>query len=402
MRVCVLVHQFPVRSETFIVNHVAELRRRSHDVTVVPLSPNVSDPWDMPAPVVALAHDVVPPPAPPSGTLGWATVAAASMAKGPAAVRYSTGRHIPASGGRTARLLAAERIRRAGPFDVVHAQFATTAPSAVALRAAGIVKAPIVCSIHGQDVNVDRDRRGRLLASIASELDAVTTGTAFMRGVAEEIGVPAAKIHVWPQGVDVDRDPHPRPPSGGLRVLSVGRLVEFKGVDDSLRVIAAARDRIPGLRYTVIGDGPLWDILQAQADDLGIDDITTFAGPQDHHDVLAAHGDADVFLHMGKVGHDGSREGQGVAPAEAGASGLACVATRSGGLPEVVIDGQTGIVVESGDIAGAADALVRLAHDSGLRAVLGENGRRFVAANYSMAASMDRIEAIYREVLTQR
>lgn len=285
---------------------------------------------------------------------------------------------------------------------MVHAQFATTMSAAIALVRHGLVDAPIVCSVHGQDVNVTAQADPAAFAAAAQRVQAMTVGTDFMRGVVNELGAPADRVHLWPQGIDIDAiTPSTPAEDEAVRVVSVGRLVEFKGVDDSLRVIAAAREHVGHLRYTIVGDGPLRADLEALSIELGIDDITTFAGGQDHAGVLSALRAADVYLQMGKVGADGSREGQGVAPGEAAATGLPCIVTRSGGLPEMVRDGETGAIVEIGEIDAAAQTLVLLAGDPAERRRLGATGRAFIATEYSRTASIDRIEAIYRHVLGQ-
>ncbi|MBA2608948.1 MAG: glycosyltransferase [Actinobacteria bacterium] len=402
-----LVHQFPVRSETFIVDHVAGLLDRGHEVVVLPLTPRPTAEWNVPSAVAAIVNSTAPKPE--SMPAAGFSRAAKSLALGVNAVmrhhsrplRVARDDSITTPRGFGRRLLLAERAASGGPFDVVHAQFGTTASAAAAIRRHGVSTAPIVCSVHGQDVNIDIGKRGARLASLASELAVVTTGTEFMREVVAGVGVPAGRIRIWPQGVNVDRPPVSPRRARGFHVLSVGRLVEFKGIDDSLRVIAAARPQIEGIRYTVIGDGPLRSYLIELARGLAIDDITTFAGARDHAEVLAAHADVDVFLQMGKVGSDGSCEGQGVGPAEASASGLACVVTASGGLPEVVRADETGLVYQTGDIAAAADGLVRLSKDPALRRRLGDAGRAFVSANYSMSASIDTIEQIYADAMEQ-
>src|SRR5262249_32352728 len=121
-------------------------------------------------------------------------------------------------------------------------------------------------------------------------------------------------------------------------------------------------------------------------------------GPRPHDEVLAAFGDADVFLITGRVDREGQKEGQGVAPLEAAASGLPVIAARAGGLTEVVLDGTTGLMVEPEDFEAAATALVRLAGDASLRAEFGEAGRAHAEASFSHAHSVDVIERVYAEV----
>lgn len=397
MRVCVLVFDFPLWSETFIVDHADALLRAGHEVSIVPLlgKPVTDVTGARLARVVEGAGPFRPLPQDPVRR-AWQRVDA-RVRLGAAAHRYASDQSIRPPGTYTQRLRIASRVKVEGPFDIIHAQFGTTAAAAVGLHRHGITGAPIVCSIHGTDANVTAKQDPARFASLMDDVAFVTVGTGFMGGVVEQLGVDATKIRRWPQGVDVDRAVPMRHESEGFRVLSASRLVAFKGVDDSLRVIAAARDRIPGLRYTVIGDGPMREELEQLARALGVDDITTFAGHRSHDDVLAAHAETDVFLQMGIVAADGSTEGQGVAPAEASISELPCLVTTSGGLPEVVQDRETGIVVNTGDVAAGADALVELAIDRDLRRRLGTRGRVFVRDTYSIDASTNTIMAIYDE-----
>jgi colanic acid/amylovoran biosynthesis glycosyltransferase len=399
VRICVLVFDFPLWSETFIVDHIDALLRAGHSVSLVPMLGKGVAQADLPDATVRVARNSGPLRAIPASRLRRGLIRAATRLRSSRPGRFARDELVRIPDNFDRRLRVASRVLREGPFDVVHAQFGSTAAAAVALRRHGLTDAPIVCSIHGTDANVHGRRDPALFARTMRDVTLVTVGTGFMGELVHELGVDAAKIRRWPQGVDVDRPPVVPTASSAFRVLSASRLVPFKGVDDSLRVIAAARSRIPTLRYSVFGDGPMRAELELLARELGVDDITTFAGPRTHDEVLRAHGDTDVFLQMGVLAADGSTEGQGVAPAEASISGLPCVVTSTGGLPEVVIADETGIVVAEHDIAAGADALVRLAGDAELCARLGAAGRAFVTANFSMQATTQRIVAIYEEAI---
>jgi glycosyltransferase involved in cell wall biosynthesis len=286
------------------------------------------------------------------------------------------------------------------PFDVLHAHFGPTGVAAVALRDAGAFDAPIVCSFHGYDANVIAQQVPGIYDPMIGAVAQVTAGTTFMRGVVEDLGFAPADITVWPQGVDTDHIAFRAGarPADGFHALSVARLVDFKGIDVAIRAIAAARARIAGLRYTIIGEGERRDDLERLAKELGVDDIVTFAGAQPHDVVLAAFHDADVFLITGRVDAEGQKEGQGVAPLEAAATGLPVIASRAGGLTEVVVDGETGLLIEPEDVAAAGDALVRLAADVGLRVRLGAAGRAHAERAFSHNHSLDVIEEVYRSV----
>ena len=398
-----MARQFPVVSQTFVVNHAAGLLARGHDVTVVSLLRS-DDEHLATADFRAVMRATQPHPQPlRGGKLRRVAGGAARLARAEANVRrfaLAKGDGFPLQRAGL-RLLCASQLRNAAPFDVLHAHFGPTGVAAVALRDAGVFDAPIVCSFHGYDANVISQQVPGIYDPMIGVVAQVTAGTTFMRGVVAGLGFTPDDITVWPQGVDTAgiafRD---APRAGaGFHALSVARLVDFKGIDVSIRAVAAARARIPGLRYTIIGEGERRDDLELLAKELGVEDIVTFAGPRPHDEVLAAFADADVFLLTGRVDSEGQKEGQGVAPLEAAASGLPVVAARAGGLTEVVVDGVTGLMVEPEDFEAAATALVRLAGDPALRRELGAAGRAHVEAAFSRTHSIDVIEGVYRSVV---
>jgi colanic acid/amylovoran biosynthesis glycosyltransferase len=407
VRICLLAQQFPVVSQTFVVNHAAALLARGHDVVVVPLTPK-RDAGDL---ATAEFEDVIraTAAAPEASTgnrvqrylAGGTMVAEAALRHGGRPLRFARRNGEYPLSRFASRLLCATRVERAAPFDVVHAHFGPTGVVAVEMRDDGLFDAPIVTSFHGYDANVISQQRPGCYVPMIGRVERVTAGTTFMRGVVEGLGFAHDDVTVWPQGVDTEhitfRDG--RRDGEGFHALSVARLVDFKGIDVSLRAVAAARTRISGLHYTVIGEGERRAELEALAAELGIADIVTFAGARPHDEVLAAFQKADVFVLTGRVDSEGQKEGQGVAPLEAAATGLPVLAARAGGLTEVVVDGQTGILVEPEDFEAAGAALVRLAADAPLRERLGAAGRDHVQRSFSQDHSIDVIEQVYRECI---
>jgi colanic acid/amylovoran biosynthesis glycosyltransferase len=404
VRICLLVKKFPVISQTFVVDQVTGLLERGHDVTVVTLSYTASG---QAAASVPSWQDAIrrtrPAPAAPTGPrlarlTQFGAILAREALSGSKPLRFALSQPTTLPEDKSSRLMAASRVARAEPFDLLHAQFGPAGMAAIAMRDAGVFDAPVLCSFHGFDAHGFPAENPGCYDRLRQEAARVTAGTAFMRGEVEKLGFPADKITVWPQGVDLGRFAPPaarrRTPSE-FRVLTVARLVDSKGVDTALRAIALARARIPGLTYTVIGDGELRPALEALARDLAIDDITTFAGALPHDAIVAALHDAAAFLLTARTDQAGHTEGQGVAVIEASASELPVVVTRSGGLAEVVIERETGLVVDPDDVPATADALVELAQDEELCARLGAAGREFVQAHYSREASLDIIEQAY-------
>jgi glycosyltransferase involved in cell wall biosynthesis len=208
---------------------------------------------------------------------------------------------------------------------------------------------------------------------------AVVSNSAFYRSLYQGLGFATSNLTVIPSAVE------PREAKGtGIRrqigvredevlVTSVARLVERKGHDDLIRAAA-------GLRLLFVGDGPYRRRLEGRG--------AILAGWRaDIPDVLAA---SDIVALASRFG-----EGCPNAVLEAMAAGKAVVATRAGGIPEVVRDGETGLLVKPGDVDGLRAALARLAGDPALRRRMGEAGRALVAERHSVGAMVRAYEALY-------
>lgn len=185
-------------------------------------------------------------------------------------------------------------------------------------------------------------------------------------------------------GVDLDlfRPPGPaRTREGPIRVAAVANLIPEKGIEHLLR--AVARLDAGSFQLSIVGDGPQDEHLRRRARELGIDQRTTFLGLRD--DVAELLRNTDVFVHPAVWA-----EAFGLTIAEAMASGCAVVATAMGGIPELVVDGESGLLVPAGDDQALAEALSRLQRDGELRARLGAAARRRTEQRFSLTDCVQR------------
>jgi glycosyltransferase involved in cell wall biosynthesis len=214
--------------------------------------------------------------------------------------------------------------------------------------------------------------------------------------------VPAGRTRVVHYGIDIARWASPDRPAGEVRrglgvdegevlVGIVARLVSFKGHEVLLEAFAAARRDVPGLRLAIAGDGPLRDRLQARAHALLPDGAVRFLGFTEDVPSLTAACDIIAFPTFS--------EGFGLAGLEAMAAGRPLIASDVDSLPEIVVDGVTGLLVPPGDAKALAAAIVRLAGDAALRRRLGEDGQRRARSDFSVGAMADRTVAVYEEAL---
>jgi len=170
--------------------------------------------------------------------------------------------------------------------------------------------------------------------------------------------------------------------NGGRWLLSVARLTRHKGIDTVLRALAQLRGRHPDLRYAVVGEGDYQPALEAEARELGVADRVRFLTGVPDRDLPALYNCAEIYLGVSRL-LEQRVEGFGIALCEASACGIPVVAGRSGGIPEAVRDGETGILVDAESAEAVAGALQGLLDDPALRARMGAAGRRAVERHYN-------------------
>jgi len=166
--------------------------------------------------------------------------------------------------------------------------------------------------------------------------------------------------------------------NGPITVLAVAHLIPEKGIDHLLRAMASVPSTCA--RLVVAGDGPEEPHLQRLAEDLGIVAQVQFCGLRD--DIATLLGEADVFVHPATWA-----EAFGWTIAEAMACGCAVIATQVGGIPELIEDGRSGVLVPPGDPASIGHAIARLAGDASLRLELGRNARRRAEESFGLLRS---------------
>ncbi len=194
----------------------------------------------------------------------------------------------------------------------------------------------------------------------------------------QRLGIPNPVV-IYP-GTDPCRfTPPDTPPSPPWTLLSVGRLVQRKGLDVAIRAMARLREHHPHVQYLIVGRGPERLHLQRLARDLALEDHVHFLGAVAPKDLPAVYRRAHVFvLPLREEGVANSVESFGMVFLEAAATAVPAVAGDSGGAAEAVRHGETGLVVAPGDEEAVYTAVHRLLDDAPWREDLGRNGRRWV------------------------
>lgn len=225
------------------------------------------------------------------------------------------------------------------------------------------------------------------------------------------LGVPEQKVSLVYPGVDVER--FGRDPESGLAVrrelgvgdrpmlLTVARLVANKGHERILRLLPAIREQIPNVVYVILGEGSQRETLERQADALAVRESVRFTGRVP--DVRAFYHACDVFAMPSTPPHAGANagEGFGIAYVEAGACGKPVVASSSGGGPEIVVDGETGLLVQPGDAKGLEAALLELLTSPEKARAMGARGRER-AVEFDWARGVVNLERVLETAVATR
>ena len=293
-------------------------------------------------------------------------------------------------------------IRRHRP-DVLLAEFGFHAVRV--MEAAAWSGVPLVVHFRGSDASA----RGRLdlLAGRYRRLMALVAGVIVksepMRRTLLALGAPAQRLLVSPSGADAQlffgADPASAPPC----FLAVGRFVAKKGPLQTLQAFARMRELLPreereAARLVMVGDGPLLEPARERVRQLGLEAVVQLPGLADRTRVVALMRVARAFVQHSCVAPDGDSEGSPVAVMEAQLCGLPVVATHHAGIPEVVQDGVSGLLVAEGDVEGMAQAMARLALDPQLAARQGLAGKQRVAARFTVEHHLRAVSALIQAV----
>jgi phosphatidylinositol alpha-1,6-mannosyltransferase len=299
----------------------------------------------------------------------------------------------------------ANRMKRlVNRHDIDTVWFGAAAPLALmasVAREAGARR--VIASTHGHEVGWSMLPLARsALRRIGTDTDVVTYISRYTRGrFASAFGADAALEHL-PPGVDTDRFAPDEVARAELRsryrlgtrpvVVCVSRLVPRKGQDMLIRAMPAIRQRVPGAALVIVGGGPYRSSLRRLAHSFGVAEHVVFTEGVPGEELPAHHALADVFAMPCRTRGAGlDVEGLGIVYLEASATGVPVVAGRSGGAPETVRDGETGVVVDGWDVGAIAASVSDLLADPERAARMGQAGRRWVVENWQWRTQAKRL-----------
>jgi len=293
-------------------------------------------------------------------------------------------------------------LRNEKPFDIIQCHFGPIGQLTAKLRDIGAIDGRLVTVFHGVDISAYvRDQRDYYDFLFATGDLFQPISQAWSRKLVD-LGCDAARIEIHHMGIDSARYPFQlrRYEAGQtLRVLTVGRMVEKKGIADGLRAVAEAIHQGVPVHYTIIGDGPLRGELERLVRDLRIEAQVEFGGWRDQAVVARLMAENDVLLAPSVTSSDGDQEGIPVTLMEAMASGMLVVSTQHSGIPELVEHAHSGLLVPERDVAALTQALLRLVHSPELWPAMCAAAREAVQREFEIATLNDRLVDCYCSLL---
>jgi len=288
----------------------------------------------------------------------------------------------------------------------------------IALTLRDWLKMPFIVFAAGNeilDVIEEKWPKPMLALQTADRVVAISRYTA---SFVERAGVDPSRIEIVYPGYDTNRF---RPLEDRLElrqkllgeryrdqvILTVGNLVARKGHDTTIRSLPRLLQRVPDVTYLVVGDGPYRSPLETLATGLGVRNRVIFAGRLADEDLAQLYALCDVFVMPSRAQLDEKDvEGFGIVFLEANACAKPVIGGRSGGVPEAIVDGVTGLLVDPNDSGELADAIARLLTDREFANRLGQQGRERAVNEFSWRRAADSVQGILdsvkREQLTPK
>jgi len=413
MRIAFLVDQFPTLSETFILNQIVGLIDRGHDVDIyadlvgntTKTHPDVER-YGLLARTTFVSMPGQRSVRVPKG-IGMIL---ANLYKAPLVLLRSLNflKYNASTYGDQAELLkllyATVPIVGKPTYDLIHCHYGRNGIRGLMLKEIGAIQGKLIVTYYGFDISQYVQQFGnRVYQQLFVGGDLFCTLSNEMKQHLIELGCDPQKAIIHHIGIDCNKfsfTPRYLQPNGAIQLASLSRLVEKKGLEYSIRAVARLSQECPKIQYKIVGDGPLKNDLQTLIHDLGVSDNVELLGWKQQHEIVDILNRAHILLAPSVTSKRGDREGTPVAIMEAMAMGLPVVATQHSGIPELVENEVTGLLVPERDVDALAAALHKLVQQPDRWVEMGYSGRARIEEHYNIDKLNDRLVGIYENLIS--
>lgn len=396
MVVAYVLKRYPRYSETFIVNEILAHEAAGLQIEIFSLLPPNDTHFQslipcIKAPVNYLLAD------PLKGVDLWDEISKAGAALPGLWNRleiagHEDGRHVYQA------VLLAKTIQKKG-IGHIHSHFATAATT-VARLASYFAGVPYSFTAHAKDIYHQDVRFAELERKLCDASCVVTVSDFNVRYLRELYGASAANVSRIYNGLDLNRFTYDSAEERPAEIMTVGRLVEKKGFPDLIEACRILKNAGKVFRCGIIGEGEMEQDLRAQIERLNLIGIVELLGPLPQDEVMRRIRNSAVFAAPCVIGSDGNRDGLPTVLLEAMALGTPCISTDVTGIPEVIQDGVTGLIVGQRKPHELAAAILRLMEDAELRVHLASSARRLVELKFDIHRNTAGLRSLFENPQT--
>lgn len=411
MKIAFIVWRFPVLSEAFILNQITGLIDRGHEVHIHPVNGLPKNYTGKVHPVVEeynlLERTHYPPTLPENLFLRLVKglgLVIKNINKG--SLRTLQFFNPEKYGSEVATLKTLYRtvaLLQDGSYDIIHCQFGTLAPIALAYRNAGLIKGKLITTFRGIDISKYVHESGtHVYDQLFEEGEFFLANCEFFRNRAVNLGCDPKRILVHGSGLDCSKfsfKPRYFPADGKVKIATTGRLVEKKGIEYGIRAVAKLAETYSNIEYNIIGDGELKEQFEKLIAELNIGHIVKLLGWKQQKEIVEILDNCHIFIAPSVTAVDGNQDAPVNTLKEAMAMGLPVISTLHGGIPELVEDGVSGFLVPERNAELIAEKLTYLIEHPEVWTKMGKAGRARVEEKYDMNKLNDELIEIYQQLI---
>lgn len=411
MRIAFLVRSFPAISQTFVLNQITGLIDRGHEVDIYAFDPppsNIASRMHPDVKSYALLDRTYYVPVVPTDlvprVLKAAELISTHYSKEPTALLQWL--NVFKHGKQAASLwLLYKAVPLLGkkPYDIIHCQFGTLGLIGMNLRDVGIFKGKMVTSFRGHDISwYIRQFGDGVYKQLFETGDFFLVNCDFFKRRLIKLGCDPEKIVVHRSGINCDRfafAPSHLELNSPIRVVTIGRLVEKKGIEYCISAIASLLKTKQNLEFNIIGDGPLRDKFERLIEELRVGHAVKLLGNKHQQEIIEILSNSHIFVAPSVTAKDGDQDAPINTLKEAMAIGLPVISTCHGGIPELVEDGVSGFLVPERDADAIAEKLNYLIDHPEIWSPMSEAGRAYVEEHYDTNKLNNKLVKIYQRLL---
>ncbi|MBD2360085.1 glycosyltransferase [Anabaena minutissima FACHB-250] len=408
MRVAYVLKRYPRYSETFVVNEILAHEAAGLDIKIFALRPpsdthfqNIISQVRAPVtyirkPLQGRVSDSLNSLAPTAASYFWAELQEASQVIPDFWSKLAFAQGEKASTVYQAAWLARE-VKLKG-ITHLHAHFGTVATS-VARLASHFTGVPYTFTAHAKDIFHESVEFADMERKLKDAASVVTVSDYNLKYLEKIYNLAANQVQRIYNGLDLRQLQYSSPAERPPLIMSVGRLIEKKGLSVLIDACAILKQKNYEFQCQIVGTGALESTLHQQIQDLGLQSCVQIIGARPQNEVFQLVQQAAVFAAPYVIGKDGNRDGLPTVLLEAMALGTPCVSTVVTGIPELVRDGETGLIVPQYDAGELANALGQLLKDPALRVRLSTQARELIESEFDICRNTEVLRELF---LTQR